>query len=171
MEKLPEYYMLYGAKPQESGAEEISEVERLMNEFAAHEEGENVFLQRYKEIAAKTESPVVKFLLRMIISDEEKHHAATQSIVTTLKGDLTWTQPKGALHEVAVPEKEKAEILKLTDEFIRLERQGIKDYKQLMKASEGYYHGLFVLLLQSMVRDSEKHVEILEFLKNRLKSQ
>ena len=40
MEKMPEYYMLYGAATEEQAAEAISEVERLLNEFGAHEEGE-----------------------------------------------------------------------------------------------------------------------------------
>ena len=57
----------------------------------------------------------------------------------------------------------------VTEEFIRLEKEGIKDYKTLLKESSGYYHGLFKVLLDSMIRDSEKHVELLEFLKENLK--
>jgi hypothetical protein len=34
-----------------------------------------------------------------------------------------------------------------------------------MKESSGYYHGVFKILLDSMMRDSEKHIELLEFLK------
>ena len=55
-----------------------------------------------------------------------------------------------------------------TEEFIRVEREGIRDYKNLLKESSGYYHGLFKVLLESMIRDSEKHVELLEFLNESL---
>ncbi|MCH7914674.1 MAG: hypothetical protein IH856_16850, partial [Deltaproteobacteria bacterium] len=65
-------------------------------------------------------------------------------------------------------EKENKELLKVTADFIKHEKEGIKDYKKLMKSSKGYYYGVFVLLLQSIIRDSEKHVEILEFLRRRL---
>ena len=58
----------------------------------------------------------------------------------------------------------------MTDEFIRLEKDGIREYRTLAKESTGYYHGLFKILLDSMIRDSEKHVELLEFLKGNLKA-
>jgi bacterioferritin (cytochrome b1) len=62
-----------------------------------------------------------------------------------------------------------AKLREVTEGFIRLEKEGIEEYKTLIKASSGYYHGLFKILLDSMVRDSEKHVELLEFLKKNLK--
>jgi len=40
-----------------------------------------------------------------------------------------------------------------------------------LKASEDYYHGLFKTLISAMIRDSEKHVELLEFLRARLRVQ
>jgi hypothetical protein len=45
---------------------------------------------------------------------------------------------------------------------------GIREYKNLVKDSAGYDHGLFKTLVNSMIRDSEKHVELLEFLRQRL---
>ena len=59
--------------------------------------------------------------------------------------------------------------MRLTEDFIQVEKKGIAEYKRLTKASKGYYQGLFALLLRSMIYDSEKHVEILEFLRQRLK--
>jgi len=148
---------------------EISEVERLMNEFEAHESQEGKFVQRYKDIAEKTKNPLIRFLLRLIVSDEEKHHAVTHAMASTLKGDLTWTKPEDAIRGLVDLPAEKGELLKLTEDFIQVEKEGIKEYKKLIKASEGYYGGLFVLLLKSMIHDSEKHVEILEFLRRRLR--
>ena len=56
-----------------------------------------------------------------------------------------------------------------TDAFIELEREGIRECKTLVKESSGYYHGVFKILLDSMIKDSEKHIELLEFLKENLK--
>lgn len=165
----PEFYTMYGPGAGERGAEEISEVERLMNEFEAHEGQEAKFVQRYKEIAEKSENPLIKLLLRLIISDEEKHYSITHAMVSTLKGGLTWSRPEDAISGFYDLEEGTDELLKLTEDFIGLEREGIKEYKKLIKASKHYYRGLFGLLLQSMIRDSEKHVEILEFLRQRLK--
>jgi rubrerythrin len=57
--------------------EEISACERLLNEFEAHEAGEGEFVKRYKEIAEKSKNSAVKFLLQLIITDEEKHNVVT----------------------------------------------------------------------------------------------
>lgn len=169
MEKIPEFYAMFGPEVGERGSEEISEVERLMNEFEAHETGEKRLLQRYKEIAEKSDNPLIRFLLRLIISDEEKHHVVTHAMVSTLRGDLTWTQPEDAIQGLYKLGEGREELLKLTEEFIEVEREGIGEYKKLIKTSKGYYRGLFALLFRSMVHDSEKHVEFLEFLRQRLK--
>lgn len=169
MERIPEIYTIDALELGQPGSLEISEVERIANEFESHESQEAIFTQTYKEIAEKSKNPLVKFLLKLIISDEEKHHAVIHAIVSTLKGDLTWTKPEDAIRGLYNLREEKEELLKLTEDFIQLEKEGIKEYKELTKACKGYYRGLFVLLLQSMIRDSEKHMEILEFLKQRLK--
>jgi hypothetical protein len=39
----------------------------------------------------------------------------------------------------------------------------------LVKESQGYYHDAFKVLLDSMIRDSEKHVHLLEYLRENLK--
>ncbi|MCZ6548251.1 MAG: ferritin-like domain-containing protein [Deltaproteobacteria bacterium] len=174
MEKVPlsEFYMVYGPQAlADPSTPEISAVEQLMNEFEYHEDQEGEFIKQYKEIAERSKNPLVKFLLDLIISDEEKHRAAIHAIVSTLEGDLTWTKQEDALQGFGEldEEKENKELLKVTADFIKHEKEGIKDYKKLMKSSKGYYYGVFVLLLQSIIRDSEKHVEILEFLRRRLR--
>ena len=151
-EKIPDYFALHGTEPDQHESSEPSEVERLMSRFEAHEGEEGKFVGRYKETADSSQNPLIRFLLRLIISDEEKHHAVTRAMISTLKGDLVWTRPQDALHGIVELGAEKNEILKLTEEFIRLERAGIKEYKKLTKASRGYYRGLFVLLVNSMVR-------------------
>jgi uncharacterized protein with von Willebrand factor type A (vWA) domain len=146
-----------------------SEVERLMNKFESHEEEEKEFLHQYKEIAGKSKSRFVKFLLQLIISDEEKHHLVTHAMVSTLQGSLRWTQPADAIGSLHEAEEEKDELLKLTQAFIRLEKKGVKEYKKLNKECRDYYHGLFGLLLDTMIQDSDKHIRILQFLQKKLK--
>ena len=168
MEPIPEIYaMMAGATSEPTP--EISEVERLVNEFEAHEYQEGKFLKRYKELAAKSDNRLVKFLLQMIVSDEEKHHAITRAMAATLKGDLSWTKPDDAIQGLYDLKGEKENLLDLTEDFIAIEKEGINEYRSLIHESKGYYRDLFVLLFRSMIRDSEKHVEILEFLRNRLK--
>ena len=54
-------------------------------------------------------------------------------------------------------------------DFIRVERKGSEESRKLIKASKGEYQGLFSLLFRTMGYDSGKHVEIVLFLRRRLK--
>lgn len=167
-EKISEFYTLYTPPSEAVAAQAVSEVERLMNEFTAHEGHETEFTKRYKEIADKSQNPLVRFLLQLIITDEEKHNAVTHAMASTLKGGLTWSRPEGSISGFYDLGREKEELLRLTADFVKLEKDEIREYRKLMRACKGYYHGLFVLLLRLMTHDSEKHVEILEFLRDKL---
>jgi bacterioferritin (cytochrome b1) len=169
MESIPEVVAMMAGCEGEAAATEISEVERLVNEFEAHEYQEGKCLKRYKELLDKTDNPMIKLLLRMIVSDEEKHHAITRAMAATLKGDLAWTNRDDAIHGVYDLKAEKENLLDVTEDFIAIEKEGINEYRALIHESKGYYRDLFVLLFRSMIRDSEKHIEILEFLRKRLK--
>jgi len=151
---------------EESGG---SEVEKLMRAFEAHESDEKVFLREYRAILEDCKNPLAAFLLNLIIADEERHQAVVHSMAATIKGSLTWTQQADALRgSVELGEEESAELLQLTEKFIKEEKKGIREYKKLIKTSRDYYQGLFVLLIKTMIHDSEKHVMILEFLRGKL---
>jgi rubrerythrin len=92
-----EFYMIGPELPSEQNPQDLAEVERLLKEFETHESQEGEFLQQYKDICGRVENPIIKFLLQLIIADEEKHHAITHAMAATLKGDLNWTKPKDAL--------------------------------------------------------------------------
>jgi len=153
------------------GGREISHAERLLNEFEAHEVNEEKFLEHYKKALEEVKNSVNRFVLQLIISDEEKHRAVVHAMVSTLKGSLTWSKPEGSLEAEADSAATNGKLLAATEAFIKVEKEGIREYKSLVKESTGYYHGLFKILLSSMIRDSEKHVELLEFLRQRLREQ
>ncbi len=150
--------------------DELSQVERLLNEFEAHEGKEEQSIENYKKALAHVRNPATRFVMQMILSDEEKHRAMTHSMVSTLKGSLTWTKPAGTLEGGADEAATNRDLLAMTDEFIELEKSGIREYKVLLKESVDYYQGLFRILLNSMIRDSEKHVELLEFIRQRIEA-
>ena len=151
-------------------SDETSEVERLMKEFESHEMHEAVYVRRYREMFQRMQNPLVKFLLELILADEEKHHTVIRAMTSTLKGALTWTRFENAIEGLYNLGDQKDEILKVTEDFMRTEKKEIVEYRKLMRATNRYYQGLFTLFLAAMIHDSEKHVEILEFLRKQLKS-
>ncbi|HEY2990505.1 MAG TPA: hypothetical protein VGL11_22505 [Candidatus Binatia bacterium] len=168
MDKIPEYYMLYGPGSGE-GEGQISPVERLMNEFEAHEGEEEKILRQYRRIVGETKNPLVKTLLQLIVSDEEKHRTLMHAMLATLKGDLNWTAPEDAIRGLYEIGEAKGKLLAITEAFIRLEKEGLRESKELIKESKHYYRGVFALFLRCMIDDTEKHIDILEFLRQKLK--
>jgi rubrerythrin len=166
MEEISDMAALFATKV---NPPEMSPVERLLNEFEAHEAKEEKSLEQYRKLLGKMPNPITRFLLQLIISDEEKHRAVIHAMIATLKGSLTWTKPEGSLEGTADLAETNGQLRVSTDALIELEREGIRECKTLVKESSGYYHGIFKILLDSMIRDSEKHIELLEFLKENLK--
>jgi len=168
MENMEDVNMMYELL---KGGDEISATEKLLNEFEAHESKEEKSLEHYRSALGDMQNPVNRFVLQMVVSDEEKHRAVVHAMAATLKGSLTWTKPAGSLEGDLDTAAVNQKLLAVTDEFIKLERDGIKEYKSLLTASEDYYHGLFKILIGAMIRDSEKHIELLKFLRDRLTVQ
>ena len=166
MEEISDMAALFATK---AGSPEISPIERLLNEFEAHEAKEEKSLEQYRKLLSGMPNPVTRFLLQLIISDEERHRAVIHAMIATLRGSLTWTKPEGSLEGPADLAEANGQLRVTTDAFIELEKEGIRECKMLVKDSSGYYHGVFKILLDSMIRDSEKHIELLEFLKEHLK--
>ncbi|HWO42519.1 MAG TPA: ferritin-like domain-containing protein [Candidatus Eisenbacteria bacterium] len=166
-EELEEMAVLLGLGAPAGGA--ISPVERLLNQFEAHEAKEEKAIEQYRKLLAQLPSPLTRFLMQLIISDEEKHRAVVHAMIATLKGSLLWRKPEGSFEGGGDLAELNGTLAKITEDFIRLEKAGIKEYRALAEDSRGYYHGLFKVLLDAMIRDSEKHVELLEFLRDSLK--
>jgi bacterioferritin (cytochrome b1) len=160
----------FGSKTVGMISDETSPVERLMKEFEGHEMHETGSLRKYREILERTHNPLVKFLVELIVADEEKHQVVLHAMTSTLKGSLTWAHLQNAIEGADNLGKEKDEMLKVTEEFIHVEQKEIGEYRKLARATKRYYQGLFTLFLTAMIHDSEKHVEILEFLRKKLKA-
>ena len=149
---------------------ELTTFEQLTNSFKAHERDEQRFLEEYRDIVERHENPLMRFLLQMIMSDEEKHHALVHSIAETLNADLVGLRSDERLPKLGgISAEEKETLQKLTAEFIQTEKEGIRQYKALLKPSRNHYRGLLVLLIETIIHDSEKHLMILRFIDEKLR--
>jgi bacterioferritin (cytochrome b1) len=161
------FYPIHAFMPDEK---ERTTFEQLAGCFTAHERDEQQFLKEYWDISERHENPLMRFLLQMIMSDEEKHHAVVHSITETLNSDLVGMRTAKGLPKLGqISAEEKEALLNLTAEFIQTEQDGIKQYKALLRPSKNLYGGLLVLLIETIIHDSEKHLMILEFVDRKLR--
>jgi rubrerythrin len=147
---------------------EFSSVQRLMNEFQAHAAHEGSWLRDYQAIAKESADPLIRFLLGLIVADEERHHELTIRMIAKLKDELAWTRSEGLPRRAQLKGTKAQELLLSVEGFLDAERKGIKEYERLKKQSQGLYRDVFALLYQTMIHDSLKHIGILEFLRQKL---
>ena len=149
---------------------EFSSVQRLMNEFQSHAAEEERSLSVYRESASETSDPQTRFLLALIIADEEKHHELTARMIAKLKDELTW-RPSAVPGGTSDNAEKTRRLLAAVESFLAAERKAMASYARLKKESRGLYRDMFALLYTTMIHDSHKHVEILKFLRAKLKNR
>jgi rubrerythrin len=155
-------------KPGGERGEGQSKSEWLFEQLQNHEVNEREALEEYREAIEKTDLPMAGFLFNLVRLDEEKHHEVIRAMSATLKKNLFWTKQEGALNLFQPVGPEHAALLPMVEKFIRLEKEGIKEYEKLLSDAKKMYHGLFELLLRTIIKDSEKHLMLLEYLKKYL---
>lgn len=148
---------------------EFSSVERLMNEFQTHASHEAQWLSGYRASARESTDPLIGFLLGLIVADEERHHELTNRMISKLKDELAWTRSSLVLRKAGEKGEKRKRLLVSVESFLEAERRGIEEYERLKKKSQGLYRDVFALLYTTMIHDSLKHIDILEFLRQKLK--
>ena len=147
---------------------EFSSVQRLMNEIQSQTIHEERWLSRYREIARESADLLIRFLLGLIVADEERHHELTGRMISKLKEELSSSRP-AARPSGEGENREKADsLLRSVGIFIEAERSAIQEYEKLKQESAGLARDVFTLLYTTMIHDSHKHLGILEFLRDRL---
>ena len=148
---------------------EFSSVQRLMNEFQSHASNEERWLVDYNEFAQEATDPLIRFLLGLVVADEERHHELTSRMIGKLKDELAWTRREGSARRPVERGEKAKRMLASVESFIKAEQQAIKEYERLKRTSQGLYRDVFTLLYTTMIHDSQKHIGILEFLRRKLK--
>src|SRR5678816_1492770 len=98
--------------------EGISPVEKLLNEFEAHEAKEERALEVYRNALEHMPNRLTRFVLQLVVSDEEKHRAVVHAMVATLQGSLTWTKPADSLEGSDESASLNGKLRAVTEDFI-----------------------------------------------------
>ena len=147
---------------------EFSSVQRLMNEFQSHATHEERWLSSYQEIGKETSDPQIQFLLGLIVADQERHHELTNRMISKLKDEMAWIRSSGPLRRTGEKGGKRKRLLMSMESFLEAKRRGMEEYEQLKKKSQELRRDVFALLYTTMIHDSHKHIDILEFLRLKL---
>src|SRR5690242_15181139 len=86
---------LYGQRP--------GTVEWLLDAVERHANAEQDALDQYAQIGAASGDPVIAFVMRLILQDEQRHHRLLKRMQATLTDALNWTHSPDALPQAGAP--------------------------------------------------------------------
>jgi hypothetical protein len=139
--------------------------EELYEHLVGHEKAERGMLEEYEQAAAEAGSPAFTYLVSLIVEDEIRHHRIFRQLASSLRADveLRPEQP-----EVPRLDRwgEQDSVLALTELLLAGEREDRKRLKRLSRDLRDVEDTtLWSLLVTLMEMDTDKHIEILEFVR------
>jgi hypothetical protein len=148
-----------------------SAVERLFAQLEAHEREEAESVKEYREAATQAPDAGYRFLMGLVLQDEERHHQLSQDMAAEVRQSLLWLredEPLPAMHPA--PQARQA-LLDQTERFLRVEEDGERELTGLRHHVKDLNSGLLELIIDLMLSDTQKHVHILKYIRKQLKER
>ncbi len=131
-----------------------------------HTESEKEIIEAYARLAATGPDDFVRYLARLIVEDEQRHHALLAEMLNTLQAQVRWERaPRASVPEVphsgtsVTLRGEIQQLLAAEKADAASLRQLRRDLRKLRDTS------LLALIVELMELDTAKHVRILEFIR------
>lgn len=143
----------------------------ILHMLETHGAREGAALDSYQRVAADTAAgPGVRYLVNLILEDEERHHRVFAEMANQVRAfvDETDVQPRTP----SLVAHDDPMLLAETRRLLEFEREDAKELKQLRKALKHRPRSsLQPLLVDIMLHDTAKHVAILELIRNQLRGR
>ena len=130
----------------------------IAHAFQAHVRNESELLDEYRALVERVEDEATRLVLQMILDDETRHHELFTRMAEAAR--VGADGPAGA--------GPSPELVAATDRFLEAEREDREHLRALRRdlRPTGDDH-LWLLLVEVMEMDTDKHVRILEHLRDR----
>jgi len=143
---------------------------QLVELIVRHGTEEGALLSTYEDLATQTSDESVRYLVRLILEDEHRHHR----LLAELSNAMAWGLP-GQAPVPTVPRLPGAISGELLEQTRLLRKSEEADYRAL-KRIRRHLHPfadttLWVLVIDLMLLDTRKHATILGFLERHRKDR
>jgi ferritin len=141
--------------------------DELYEHLTSHVDNERGLLEAYQSASAESGSAAFQYLAALIMEDEIRHHRRFQELASALRTDAEFRHEEPAIPRLdrwgAHPEK----VVELTERLLQQERSDSRELKRLEKELRDLKDTtLWQLLVKLMEADTDKHIEILNFVKD-----
>jgi rubrerythrin len=137
----------------------------LLEYLVDHMDNERETLRRYGALAADEPDERIRYLLRLILEDEIRHHQLFAEIINALRSELEQREqePRVPSGRGMTGNGQHAALLRETDALLALEKDDVRLLRKLEKELRSVADtSWWSVLLEVMALDTKKHVRILE---------
>ena len=151
---------------------ELTVLERLHKHLDEHVSSETGLIAAYRQLAEAPDTPeAARYLIRVVLEDEQRHHRLFQEMTAAVGNDLNWTHRPDAVPSLpygpSAPALEEA-----TAAFLVAEQADEKQLHALRKELRPFRDTtLWGLLIELMEHDTAKHILLLNFIRDHVVRQ
>jgi rubrerythrin len=150
----------------ESSAGPSSWERQLYAHLKGHVETERGMLEKYAEVAERTDSKAFRYLVKLLIDDEVRHHRLFNELAESLETEALMKAEEPGIPYVDFQRADRGAVLEGAKELLDNEERDVAELKRLKRELRDVKDtSLWELLVELMQRDTEKHIAILKFVR------
>lgn len=139
---------------------------QLYAHLKGHVETERAMLEKYAEVAERTDSKAFRYLVKLLIDDEVRHHRLFDELAGSLETEALMKHEEPDIPYMDFQRADRAAIREGAKDLLDNEERDIGELKRLQRELRDVKDtSLWGLLVELMQRDTEKHITILKFVR------
>ena len=135
----------------------------------AHVRDEKDTIEAYEVFAREASSDAVRYLIRMILDDERRHHRVLAEVANTIRADSTFEKRGDQVPYLDVHSRDEG-LLNETERFLKLERKDRAELKKLTRKARAVGGSLDNFMMDLLQSDTDRHIRILRFIKHAIRT-
>jgi rubrerythrin len=138
--------------------------QQLITYLTAHMDSEREVLRSYAALVEEAPEGHVKYLVKLILADEIRHHQLFGEMINALRAEMDQRDIVPRLPDFE-PGTTPTALLEETRRLLQLERRDTDELKRLKKALDKVEDTRWwSVLVDVMALDTKKHVRLLQFI-------
>lgn len=136
----------------------------LFRYLTEHVRIEGAMLAEYTEVAEQTESNAMQYLVGLLVDDERRHHRHFLELAESLKAEAELSRDEPVIPRLDFHKVDQERLVEVTKRLLENERDDVRELKRLRRELRDVKDTtLWGVLVDIMMRDTEKHIAILQF--------
>jgi len=145
--------------------------ESILAHIGEHLEDEREIVDSYRGLAESSADDAVKYLMNLIVADEERHHRVLLEMENTIRSGIEFREISPSVPTLG-DEQDVSDLLELSRQFLAVEKSDARSLRRLRhEARAARPTSLLPLLVELMEKDTDKHIRILRFIVSHAKRQ